>query len=100
MSVWIAAPNGSLEKRRLRAMPGQLFHASGDLRHLDSLFASAGAQEDVHPAVLERLLSHRHAHRETDEVGVRELLPRPLIAVVEEYLEPCGFQCFRHLLAP
>src|SRR5215216_3818198 len=85
MSAWIVGPKGSFENRRLRAMRGQLFHARGDLAELDPLLRAPAPHEEVGSAVLERLLPDGEAHRATDQIGVRELLPRPLVAVVQEH---------------
>src|SRR6266571_2072081 len=56
------------------------------------------ARADVNRAVLERLLAHCDTHRNPDQVGVGELLPRPLIAVVQEHLVAGVVELRRHLL--
>ncbi len=43
---------------------------------------------DVDRAVLQGLPPDGHAHRSADEIRIGELLPRPLVAVVEEHVEP------------
>jgi len=57
-----------------------LCHVCGGNTLLDPVRPGA----HVHGAVLEGLLAGRDPHRAPDQVGVGELLPRPLLAVVEQ----------------
>src|SRR5581483_1435141 len=52
----------------------------------------------VHRTILQRLLADGDANRTADQVGVRELLSGPKVAVVEEHVEPCGREARRRLL--
>ena len=76
------APKGSSLKRPLRAIsrpgPGR------DLVGGDPLVGAGRAVEEIHLAVLERLLADRDAERRADQVGVGELLARAAVAVVQE----------------
>src|SRR5262245_60351533 len=92
ISRWIVGPNGSSLKRRYRGIntppPAEILDPNAPL-------VSGAAVTDVHPAVLEALLARGYAHRAADQVGVGELLPRALVAVVEEDGASAGLESGR-----
>src|SRR6185295_16988794 len=83
MSAWIVSPNGSSLNRRLRAIE-ESSHTSGNFSDRYALLGTTFADEEVDLAVVESLLADGEADGAPDQIRIRELLARALVAVVEE----------------
>src|SRR4029077_9452462 len=69
----------------------KIFHyrRNPNIAHFASL-----AENDFH-SIFGNLLSHSNSKRDTDQIRVLELHPRPLIAVVEHHIESRNLQGIR-----
>src|SRR4029450_10457615 len=78
---------------RLRAVPALLRHLGllAEVGDIDTSLLARRTHAHVDGIVLHALLAGRDPDRDADEVGVRELLPRPCVRpAVEEYVLPRG----------
>src|SRR5262245_19718096 len=95
ISRWIVGPNGSSLNRRLRGInlppPSEVLDPNAPL-------LPGAPVPDVHRPVLEALPPRGDPDRAADQVGVRELLPRALVAIVEEHASSGRLERSRRLL--
>src|ERR1051325_8772628 len=91
MRAWIVSPKGSSLNRRLRAIE-QSSHTRGNFSGRYALLGTSRPDEHVDLAVVERLLAHGDAHRDAEEICIRELLPRALVPVVQDHRVARGLE--------